>query len=1037
MASSYVCPNPSCRRGNSGFGSLNAYLAHLRLSESCHEYLTSGHEAPDVAPVDNIVQNIDVSTPHISTLASFLSSVDMPIALLDSITNIQPSIIASPLASNESTMPVSVVAGINPVQPNPMKFIDADDFAHFSDSSDDSGEEDNSVSTSQTVSRIGYGDTIPFLMQPNAMVRPQQLSLLTPGDPNLLLYDTLETGLDNSEAQRRIISQSVEHKVIADLMMILELAGSPDYLLKSILKWARNANDSGFDFQPQALTRNNNLSWMYKMLPNSAAYCPKMVEVHGLETFGGRTHTRRMALFDFATIMTSLLTNTELMTPEFSVMNPNNPLAMCVPLDGKVGEFISGSVYRAMYAGLPPGENILLAPPVLFVDGTQFTSKGNRELIPVTVTLAIFNIAARRQRRFWRLLGYIPDPKLGMSSNDLAKAVSGYACRNFHRCMKVMLSGIRACQQNEDTRLNGMHLKLFGPWVTVDVKAPLLVIINDGPQGDVITGRFHGHNKGMQRHHRYCDTSFENLINTNHQCKPLIAHESRHIAEHGTPEQCQANSTYRHDNAFVDIDMGGHDQGIHLVSSPDTMHSIESGVMLNVITLTNNASVPTSLQALDEFGKGFATQIKQQILNTFPRMSFVHGATTTTFLSCAEKVGMMFLYTAALIFPDMHSSMAAGFVAKQDTTYHTMDSVLVRDAMEELLIYHAWLQRETYWDIGDTVEPRRCRNKIKSLINQLKQAFPEPKKSKGHHLSTSKVHEQFHTVDYMNFFGGTIQYNASTGESNHSFFAKDKAARSHNNHATMEQQTAHRITDAMVIESVHQIFHDIADTQAKSASHHGGTRYCVNQICDGVTRQLEVVFNTKTKSGMEVPPGLAQFLVEQFREERFPDGIGCLWCSTQYSWVLEGGELQKVRCHSNYNSGGCAHYDWAYIKFEPVRQVEFFPSRIVAVVDQVKNNLNTTYLVVQCCVRTLAAEARLTRSRTYVSNQELSAAKSKLFTVWMFSPKFELVPIEAYNRPCLAFWNTRTSRDRANVVTLEGVTRIAIAEDRSIWASKF
>ena len=109
----------------------------------------------------------------------------------------------------------------------------------------------------------------------------------------------------------------------------------------------------------------------------------------------------------------------------------------------------------------------------------------------------------------------------------------------------------------------------------------------------------------------------------------------------------------------------------------------------------------------------------------------------------------------------------------------------------------------------------------------------------------------------------------------------------------------------------------------------------------------------------------------------------------------------------------------------------------MAVVDQVKNNLNTTYLVVQCCVRTLAAEARLTRSRTYVSNQELSAAKSKLFTVWMFPPKFELVPIEAYNRPCLAFWNTRTSRDRANVITLEGVTRIAIAEDRSIWASKF
>ena len=188
---------------------------------------------------------------------------------------------------------------------------------------------------------------------------------------------------------------------------------------------------------------------------------------------------------------------------------------------------------------------------------------------------------------------------------------------------------------------------------------------------------------------------------------------------------------------------------------------------------------------------------------------------------------------------------------------------------------------------------------------------------------------------------------------------------------------------------------------------------------------------------MEVVPGLAEFLIRQFQEERFQNDSGSLWCRTEHSWLLEGGESQTVRCHSNYNSGGCAHYDWAYIKFEPVRQVELFPCRVVAVVDQIKNKLDTTYLVVQCCTRTMAAESRLPRSKAYISKQELSAAKSKLFTIWMFSKKFELVPIEAYNRPCLAFWNTRDPRDRNKVVTLAGVTKVAVAEDRSIWASKF
>ena len=88
-------------------------------------------------------------------------------------------------------------------------------------------------------------------------------------------------------------------------------------------------------------------------------------------------------------------------------------------------------------------------------------------------------------------------------------------------------------------------------------------------------------------------------------------------------------------------------------------------------------------------------------------------------------------------------------------------------------------------------------------------------------------------------------------------------------------------------------------------------------------------------------------------------------------------------------------------------------------------------------MRTLVTEARLAKGGLYVSVQDLAAANSKLFTVWVFEPKFKLVPIEAYNRPCLAFWNTSKMRERDNVVTLEGVKRIVIAEDRSIWASKF
>jgi hypothetical protein len=153
---------------------------------------------------------------------------------------------------------------------------------------------------------------------------------------------------------------------------------------------------------------------------------------------------------------------------------------------------------------------------------------------------------------------------------------------------------------------------------------------------------------------------------------------------------------------------------------------------------------------------------------------------------------------------------------------------------------------------------------------------------------------------------------------------------------------------------------------------------------------------------------------------------------------LPNGEAHSIRCHPNYNSSGNAHYDWGYIKFEQEKQNELFPSRIVAIVEKDKNALDATYLVVQCGVRKLNEEAARDKGGQYVTQRELTAARSKLFKVWMFEPQFYVVPLASYSRPCLVFWNTLELRPGVGIhVSLEGITRIAVADDRSEWASKF
>jgi hypothetical protein len=78
---------------------------------------------------------------------------------------------------------------------------------------------------------------------------------------------------------------------------------------------------------------------------------------------------------------------------------------------------------------------------------------------------------------------------------------------------------------------------------------------------------------------------------------------------------------------------------------------------------------------------------------------------------------------------------------------------------------------------------------------------------------------------------------------------------------------------------------------------------------------------------------------------------------------------------------------------------ELFPSRIVAAVEQAKNSLSTTYLVVQCCVRKLEEEAAMDIGSEYVNAASRNAANSSLFQMWIFQHEFYVVPIASYSSP--------------------------------------
>jgi hypothetical protein len=104
-----------------------------------------------------------------------------------------------------------------------------------------------------------------------------------------------------------------------------------------------------------------------------------------------------------------LLQDEELMSATNLVLDPTNPLTMFLPHDGRLGEFLSGSVYRMLYDELvkDPSKQ-LLCPLICYTDArTQIDTLSQFSIEPFLFTIAILSQAAHCKASAWRPFGYV------------------------------------------------------------------------------------------------------------------------------------------------------------------------------------------------------------------------------------------------------------------------------------------------------------------------------------------------------------------------------------------------------------------------------------------------------------------------------------------------------------------------------------------------------------------------------------------------------------------------------------------------------
>ena len=151
--------------------------------------------------------------------------------------------------------------------------------------------------------------------------------------------------------------------------------------------------------------------------------------------------------FDFVSQLLCILQNKNMITKENLLIDIQNPSQMYNPTDGVLREALSGTAYHEIYNKAHANHNgtlpLLVIPICLWGDTTHIDSAGRFKLEPWSFSPLIFNEVARRNHKFWGMLGYVKNLKTTSAQKKLYK--KGDTIRMYHKQLISILVSLQSC----------------------------------------------------------------------------------------------------------------------------------------------------------------------------------------------------------------------------------------------------------------------------------------------------------------------------------------------------------------------------------------------------------------------------------------------------------------------------------------------------------------------------------------------------------------------------------------------------------------
>ena len=735
------------------------------------------------------------------------------------------------------------------------------------------------------------------LLNDNAHPDPEPLPHYDNLPPGLGVPFTMETDIIHTIKPSPLPHFSHQMSSCSELLYILMSTGAPLYAFDSIMAWAKSSSLHAVDIASRIPSRNAVMKTLETKF--NTHNCKPQTLKYDLE--GGGTDT--VIVFDFISMLKSLLTDARLMSADNLVIDPSNPSQFQpqYALDDKLDELHQGTVCRNSRTNLCINSNDVFCGLVLYTDGTKLGSYTKGHLDPVVFSLTLFNRKTRNLAHAWRPLGFVHRPKDDKKTalDDNLDALKGRNTRNFHTALRLILNSIKKYQDSGGVKCN---LDICGESHDgVVLKIPVVACISDCEEADDLCGRFKSHNIDCKSLCRDCNIPSSSADDVDFPCQ----FRKREDVINKTLVELKDQSHYQVDNTFDDILMCDPVYGISGASPPEILHWFQAGlVKLGVNTLYTQ--ILGNGQASKSFDSTLALvsqQASHQSDRSMPPITFPNGF--SKLIRCTIKTSD---YTGLLLACVLTWHTHAAKSAYSGFNYLPLRNKITdfTDLFEMLLACEAWMKH------GDhrlsTID--NYNNSFRQLMKKYKQTVD---RQTGNGLKTTKFHQTAHIVWYIKRFGSPQNINSSRCENHHIENVKNPARTTQKRPSTLSEQTADRIYQKFLIDLSQQslLKHKlhIDTSQASSCNKLLGTKLLMTiNAQDG---RLTYGINFFNFVPYNVDERLIRFLADNILRNR-PNS--CLTIGSEF----RSSDNLIYRAHPRYRSKSSWH-DFCYYQHPRMR----------------------------------------------------------------------------------------------------------------------